>query len=120
MQRFIGFIVSSVLVLLASSCQPVEKKITVLTTTDVHGAFFPSDAITGQTLPGSLAHISKYVNEQREKTDHEVLLLDNLSELYFSEFVKRVKSVLNKKETLLWIKKMRKIGVLETLKGPTK
>jgi 2',3'-cyclic-nucleotide 2'-phosphodiesterase / 3'-nucleotidase len=77
MQRFIGFIVSSVLVLLASSCQPVEKKITVLTTTDVHGAFFPSDAITGQTLPGSLAHISKYVNEQREKTDHEVLLLDN-------------------------------------------
>jgi radical SAM superfamily enzyme YgiQ (UPF0313 family) len=43
----------------------------------------------------------------------EVYLLENLSELTFKEHHIKIKSVLNKKDTLLWIKKLRRFGVLE-------
>ncbi|MEN8117296.1 MAG: radical SAM protein [Bacteroidota bacterium] len=45
----------------------------------------------------------------------EEFLLENLSELFFSDYVKKVKTVVTEKEALLWIKKMRRLGVVEIL-----
>ena len=42
----------------------------------------------------------------------EIFLLENLSELYFSEYVKRVKSILSREESLLWIKKLKRWGMV--------
>ena len=47
--------------------------------------------------------------------EKDVILLENLSELFFSNYVKKVKTVLSEKETFSWIKRMRKLGVLEIL-----
>lgn len=44
-----------------SSCTPKEFKISILATTDVHGAFFPNDPISGKLLPGSLSKVSQYL-----------------------------------------------------------
>jgi len=42
----------------------------------------------------------------------QLILLDNLSELSFSEYVEQVKYILNKKEALLWLKKLKRWGVV--------
>lgn len=43
----------------------------------------------------------------------EIFLLEQLSELSFKNYVQKVKTVLNEEECLLWIKKMRRLGVVE-------
>lgn len=47
----------------------------------------------------------------------EKYLLDHLSKLYFSDYVKKVKSIASEKEVLSWIKRMRRLGVLELSPG---
>lgn len=42
----------------------------------------------------------------------ELFLLNNLSELSYTEYSKRVKIVLNGKEILGWVKKLRRLGVI--------
>ncbi len=43
----------------------------------------------------------------------EEYLLQSITKLFFSEYVNKVSTIQNKKETLLWIKKMRRLGVVE-------
>lgn len=45
----------------------------------------------------------------------EVFLLENLSELFFCDYVQKVKPILTEEECLLWIKKMRRLGVVEII-----
>ncbi|MDD4141902.1 MAG: bifunctional UDP-sugar hydrolase/5'-nucleotidase [Bacteroidales bacterium] len=56
--------------------QAQNKILEVIVTSDVHGAIMPIDVISGGAVP-SLAHISAYVNMERERHDREVLLFDN-------------------------------------------
>ena len=43
----------------------------------------------------------------------EVFLLHNLSEIKFKDYYSRVEAILNKEETLQWLKKMHRLGVIE-------
>ncbi len=49
----------------------------VIETSDVHGSFFPFDFISQKPVDGSMARVSTYVNELREKYGNNVILLDN-------------------------------------------
>lgn len=50
----------------------------IIETSDIHGSFFPYDFITHLPKKGSMARVSKYVNDLRKKYgDQNVYLLDN-------------------------------------------
>lgn len=49
--------------------------VTIIQTTDIHGAIFPYDFITGKPLDTSMAQVATVVKEQRARG--EVVLLDN-------------------------------------------
>ncbi|MCK5820432.1 MAG: bifunctional metallophosphatase/5'-nucleotidase [Bacteroidales bacterium] len=75
-QRFRFLLISSLIITLIS-CQPQEQNIRILVTTDVHGAFFPTDPITGRKQNGSMAHVSTYLENERKAHPNEVIVLDN-------------------------------------------
>jgi len=54
---------------------PVSTKITILHTSDIHGAVIP-DA-TGREKPGSLARVAPVVESVRKSVGHPVILLDS-------------------------------------------
>ena len=60
---------------LALSAQTVNLKI--IETSDVHGAIYPFDFTYGKETGGSLSRVMTYLNRERQKTDQEVILLDN-------------------------------------------
>ena len=65
----------TVLVILLSSCSPQSEHLTFIVTTDVHGAFFPTDPISGRQMKGSMAHLSSYLKTLENKEN--IILLDN-------------------------------------------
>ena len=54
-----------------------DATITLLCTTDIHGAFFPYDFVEGREMPGSMARVMTYVGREREIHPGGVILLDN-------------------------------------------
>lgn len=56
--------------------QDKKTELTILQTTDIHGAFFPYDFIGNKPMGGSLARVSTIVKEAREKNPN-LILLDN-------------------------------------------
>lgn len=56
--------------------QDGEVTLKLIETSDVHGCYFPYDFIRNKQTKGSLARVSSYVKEQREKYDN-VILMDN-------------------------------------------
>jgi len=77
MIQSLRFLIISSLIITLISCQPQEQNLEILVTTDVHGAFFPSDPITGRTLNGSMAHVSTYLTNERKAHPGELIVLDN-------------------------------------------
>ncbi|HAE21700.1 MAG TPA: bifunctional metallophosphatase/5'-nucleotidase [Spirochaetaceae bacterium] len=78
----LALILALALVLALGSCaHPYEKfaetplTITFIQTTDIHGAIFPYDFITGKPLDTSMAQVAAIVAERRARG--EVVLLDN-------------------------------------------
>ncbi|MBE0639474.1 MAG: bifunctional metallophosphatase/5'-nucleotidase [Bacteroidales bacterium] len=57
--------------------RPERIVIKIIETTDVHGAIFPYDLISDQATQHSLAQVYSYVEQQRNQTGQEVILLDN-------------------------------------------
>ena len=53
-----------------------EVTLKLIETSDVHGCYFPYDFIRNKPMKGSLARVSSYVKEQREKYEN-VILMDN-------------------------------------------
>ena len=45
--------------------------------------------------------------------DKEVFLLEKLSQLYLSDYVKKVNRMISKKEVILWLRKLKRLGVIE-------
>lgn len=56
--------------------EPQSKTIQIVCTGDVHGNLFPYDFMTGYTVSGSLARVSSYIKEQRNK-GRQVVYIDN-------------------------------------------
>ena len=56
--------------------QDGEVTLKLIETSDVHGCYFPYDFIRNKPMKGSLARVSLYVKEQREKYEN-VILMDN-------------------------------------------
>jgi 2',3'-cyclic-nucleotide 2'-phosphodiesterase/3'-nucleotidase len=54
-----------------------SQKITILHTSDLHGAVLPFDDARDRPAPGSLARVSAAVASIRQELDHPVLLLDS-------------------------------------------
>lgn len=75
------FVVLAVAFSLGSCAHKFDKfdesplTITIIETTDIHGAIFPYDFITGKPLDTSMAQVATVVREQRARG--EVVLLDN-------------------------------------------
>jgi 2',3'-cyclic-nucleotide 2'-phosphodiesterase / 3'-nucleotidase len=73
------FILQLAVVLLLSSGLSAQKDVTlrVIQTSDVHGALFPFDFINNRAVDFGMAHVHSYVNQLRNRNNHEVILLDN-------------------------------------------
>ncbi len=56
--------------------QDSEVTLKLIETSDVHACYFPYDFIRNKSMKGSLARVSSYVKEQREKYEN-VILMDN-------------------------------------------
>ena len=56
--------------------QDGEVTLKLIETSDVHDCYFPYDFIRNKPMKGSLARVSSYVKEQREKYEN-VILMDN-------------------------------------------
>lgn len=65
-----------VLALMLSCKGPVSKHISILETTDIHGAVLPYDYIEKEDISASLASASTYIRQVRDNRD-AVVLLDN-------------------------------------------
>jgi len=57
--------------------RPQEIHIKIIESTDVHGAIFPYDFLDGQEMLNSLSQFHTYLQEERQDTNQEVILLDN-------------------------------------------
>ena len=60
-----------------ASAKDKKLEIRILQTSDVHGSFFPYDAINRRPKQGSMARVSSYVSRLRDKYGSNLLLLDN-------------------------------------------
>jgi len=76
-------IITLAIVFTLGSCSSIGSKhstepitITFIETSDIHGAIFPYDFITGNELPTSMAHIASFVSEKRNNGEH-IVLMDN-------------------------------------------
>ena len=71
-------VISAAALTLCLHAQDKEVKLTLLETSDIHGNYLPYDFINGNSGKGSMARISKYVNDLRHKNGKEsVILLEN-------------------------------------------
>lgn len=78
MKKLIFFNLLMIL-LLANGCKNIERPdqvtITIVETSDVHGAIFNYDFIKNQQSSGSLAQVQSYLNELKDS--HNIILVDN-------------------------------------------
>ncbi len=89
-------ILAAILTLTPMATTAKNKTVTlrILETSDVHGCFFPYNFIDRKPMKGTLARVSTYVNQLRQKHGSNVILLDNGDILqgqptcYYSNYVK--------------------------------
>ena len=89
-------ILAAILTLTPMATTAKNKTVTlrILQTSDVHGCFFPYNFIERKPMKGTLARVSTYVNQLRQKHGSNVILLDNGDILqgqptcYYSNYVK--------------------------------
>jgi len=93
MKKF--FIILLLPILLFYSCNKQRKNVTLkfLETTDVHGSIFPYDFINNKVSTTSIAQVSSFIKQERQKKNQSVVLLDNGDILqgqptvYYSNFI---------------------------------
>ncbi len=95
MKRFSFFVAAVVGALSFVSCSTDSKpvELTVLYTTDLHGAVLPFDFTQNKPATTSLANVASFVKEQREENKDGVILLDagdflqGQPSIYYANFV---------------------------------
>ena len=91
LKNIFSIVISSVL-FFGCKTKPEEAEITILYTTDLHGAVLPYDFNKDKEATISLANVKHYVDEQRGKNKDGILLLDGgdflqgQPSLYYSNF----------------------------------
>jgi 2',3'-cyclic-nucleotide 2'-phosphodiesterase/3'-nucleotidase len=89
-------LISMAVVLVAISCSRHDRaELVLISTTDIHGAFFPYDFISGADAPYSLASVSQYLKEVRSSGTGTILLdngdiLQGQPEVYYYNFIDTV------------------------------
>lgn len=74
--KYLYLIICVVAMAFVSCREPEATRIQIVCTSDVHGNLFPIDFLTGDSVHGSLARVSSYLKEQRQK-GAEVIYIDN-------------------------------------------
>lgn len=69
--------VAALLVATASAAAGERQRLTLLHTSDLHGAVLATDDVTGNRAAGSLAQVATLVAAVRAKVSHPVLVLDS-------------------------------------------
>ena len=64
------------LTMVGCKSKPEEAELTLLYTTDLHGAILPYDFNKNKDAATSLANVATYVKQEREKNKEGVILLD--------------------------------------------
>jgi len=79
MRYLVVFLSMIILVSCKNEFMKKDKTVVVrlIQTTDVHGAIFPDDLLSGEKRDGSLARVFSYVQTQRANDSLEVILMDN-------------------------------------------
>lgn len=67
----------SLLTMTTSHAELKDVELKIVSTSDVHGMFFPTDYMTGKRIFGSMARVSSYVKRQRANYGENLILLDN-------------------------------------------
>ena len=96
-RRFLGFLAIKILpiILLVSCAGSVNKKVSIIETTDIHGVILPYDYIEKKEIRASLASSFTYIRQIRKEKD-AIFLLDNgdnlqgQPEVYYYNFVDTV------------------------------
>lgn len=84
------------LTMVGCKSKPEEAELTLLYTTDLHGAILPYDFNKNKDAATSLANVATYVKQEREKNEDGVILLDagdflqGQPSIYYSNFVDTV------------------------------
>ena len=92
MKRNIITLLSLLCIMTTTRAEPATLTLTIVETSDVHGAFFPYDFIERRPMRGSLARVSSYL--KRLRSQGPVVLLDNGDILqgqpvcYYSNYVR--------------------------------
>ncbi|MDR3287615.1 MAG: metallophosphoesterase, partial [Prevotellaceae bacterium] len=80
MKRYFKFLINTIIcgfLLLSLSCaHERDIEITLMHTSDIHGAFFPYDFINDKQMEQSLAHVYSVVQQER-KSNKNLILFDN-------------------------------------------
>jgi 2',3'-cyclic-nucleotide 2'-phosphodiesterase/3'-nucleotidase len=77
-KTYLTFItIFTVLVCSTSVLIPQSLKLKIIETSDVHGTVFPYDFINDKDSPTSLAQVHTFVQQERNTSDQQVILLDN-------------------------------------------
>jgi len=94
------WIIPVILMVLVSCNESGTKKISILETTDLHGALLPYDFIERKSTEESLSSAAAYINQLREK-EGEIVLLDNGDNLqgqpivYYYNFIDTISPHIN-------------------------
>ncbi|MDR2293558.1 MAG: bifunctional metallophosphatase/5'-nucleotidase [Prevotellaceae bacterium] len=77
MKKYIKFLFVTIILCLHLSCTSEQNvEITVMHTSDIHGAFFPYDFINGKPMDRSLSHVYSVIRQERE-LNQNLILFDN-------------------------------------------
>ncbi|MEG1586004.1 MAG: bifunctional UDP-sugar hydrolase/5'-nucleotidase [Bacteroidales bacterium] len=90
--KFLPIVAIGLAALVGCNQKPKEAELTLLYTTDMHGAILPFDFNKNKSAATSLANVATYVKQEREKNKDGVLLLDGgdflqgQPSIYYSNF----------------------------------
>ena len=77
MKRTLITLITILLTMSAITAQTKTVTLKFIETSDVHGAFFPTDYMTGKDAKGSMARVSTYIKQLRAQYGKNLILLEN-------------------------------------------
>lgn len=77
MKRIFITFITIMLAMTAITAKTKTVTLKFIETSDVHGAFFPTDYMTGKDAKGSMARVSTYLKQLRAQYGKDLILLEN-------------------------------------------
>lgn len=76
MKKSLLTLITTLLTMTAITAKTQSVTIKLIETSDVHGAFFPTDYMTGKEAKGSMARVSTYIKQLRSQYGSDLILLE--------------------------------------------